>query len=90
DKFVKISYRATPKGGVFEVADNGEGIPLDRQKKIFGMFVRNSNVSTGSGLGLYITQDTVKRLGGEISLVSEEGKGSVFSVTLPHLVHGVA
>ena len=90
DKFVKISYRATPKGGVFEVADNGEGIPLDRQKKIFGMFVRNSNVSTGSGLGLYITQDTVKRLGGEITLVSEEGKGSVFSVTLPHLVDGAA
>jgi PAS domain S-box-containing protein len=86
DKYVKISYKATPKGGIFEVKDNGEGIPLDRQKKIFGMFVRNSSVSTGSGLGLYITQDIVKRLGGEINLVSEEGKGSVFSVTLPHLV----
>jgi PAS domain S-box-containing protein len=86
NKFVKISYRPTPKGGVYEVADNGEGIPLDRQKKIFGMFVRNSSISTGSGLGLYITQDIVKRLGGEISVVSQEGKGSVFSVTLPHLV----
>lgn len=85
-KAVRISYRSTPKGGVFEVKDNGEGIPLDRQKKIFGMFVRNSSVSTGSGLGLYITQDIVKRLGGEITLVSEEGKGSIFTVTLPHLV----
>lgn len=86
DKFVKIRYQSTPKGGVLEVSDNGEGIPADRQKKIFGMFVRNSNVSTGSGLGLYITQDIIKRLGGEISLVSEEGKGSVFTVTLPHLL----
>lgn len=86
DKFVKIRYQSTPKGGVFEVSDNGEGIPADRQKKIFGMFVRNSNVSTGSGLGLYITQDIIKRLGGEITLESEEGKGSVFTVTLPHLV----
>jgi signal transduction histidine kinase len=50
------------------------------------MFVRNSSVSTGSGLGLYITQDIIKRLGGEITLESEEGKGSVFTVTLPHLV----
>lgn len=86
DKFVKIRYQSTPKGGVFEVVDNGEGIPADRQKKIFGMFVRNSSVSTGSGLGLYITQDIVKRLEGEITLESEEGKGSVFTVTLPHLV----
>jgi len=86
DKFVKIRYQSTSKGGIFEVTDNGEGIPADRQKKIFGMFVRNSNVSTGSGLGLYITQDIVKRLQGEITLVSEEGKGSVFTVVLPHLV----
>lgn len=86
DKYVKISYRPTSKGGVFEVKDNGEGIKLDLQKKIFGMFVRNSSLSTGSGLGLYITQDIVKRLGGEIALVSEEEVGSVFSVTLPHLV----
>lgn len=84
-KFVRIRFRRQIGGGVFEVEDNGEGVPEDRLKAIFEMFVRNSVSSTGSGLGLYITRDLVKRLGGELHVESTVGIGSRFSVSIPDL-----
>lgn len=84
-KFVRIRFTRQIGGGVLEVEDNGEGVPEDRLKAIFDMFVRNSVSSTGSGLGLYITRDLVKRLGGELNVESTVGIGSRFSVHLPDL-----
>lgn len=69
------------------ISDTGIGIPPDRQKAIFKRFVQADNSSTrqygGCGLGLAITQDVVKILGGKIQLKSNTGEGSTFTVQLP-------
>lgn len=65
------------------VEDNGQGITHEHQKKIFDMFYRGTESSQGTGLGLYILKRAVERLKGEVSLHSEPGLGSIFTVVLP-------
>ncbi len=76
----------------FEVEDTGIGIPLDEQATIFEKFRQGHTLPGqtavtreygGTGLGLSIVKELSKLLGGEVSLVSEFGKGSTFSVRLP-------
>ncbi len=71
----------------FRVADTGIGIPALEQSRAFEKLFRASNVKdesdVGSGLGLYYTQQLVKRLKGKIWFESEEGNGSVFYVRIP-------
>ncbi len=68
------------------VEDSGIGIPKDQQQLIFDAFKQQAGQSTrkygGTGLGLAISKRLVEMMGGEISLVSEAGKGSVFKVVL--------
>lgn len=76
DGYIKIS-----------VKDNGIGMPKDELPRLFTKFHRAANAikayTEGSGLGLVIVKNIVQRHGGEISVESEEGKGSIFSFTLP-------
>ena len=65
---------------VLSIEDNGEGVREDLQLRIFDMFYRASNSSSGSGLGLYIASEAAKSIGAKICVTSEYGKGSVFSV----------
>lgn len=65
--------------------DNGEGIDKTNYKNIFKMFYRASESSHGSGLGLYIVSEVVKKLRGKIKVESEKGKGTIFSLTLPNI-----
>lgn len=71
----------------FEVRDQGLGIPLDEQERIFKKFYRlDPNLSRGiggTGLGLYICNELVHRMGGEIHVSSSPGNGSTFSFDLP-------
>lgn len=70
-------------GQVFiEVKDNGQGIKPELVDKIFDMFYRASDSSDGSGLGLYIVQDTVAKINGELTVKSNYGEGSVFTLML--------
>lgn len=70
-----------------EVRDNGMGIPEGHKAKLFTKFQRAANAvkahTEGSGLGLFIVKNIIKRHGGEIVVESEEGKGSSFIVSLP-------
>ncbi len=85
----EIICRLKEKGKVllFEIEDNGIGIPKDQQKRIFEKLFRANNAfphdPEGNGLGLYATKMTVEALGGKIYFKSEEGKGSVFFVEIP-------
>ncbi len=67
------------------VADNGEGIAEDLQKKIFDPFFTTREVGTGMGLGLSIVDRIVRGFSGYIELESEPGKGARFSVYIPQL-----
>jgi signal transduction histidine kinase len=75
---------ATP---VIRVRDTGIGIPLESQDNIFDEFVqlhnRERDRTKGTGLGLTICKRLVDAMGGTLSLQSEPGKGSTFTVTLP-------
>jgi len=71
----------------FSIADNGIGIPKDKQKGMFKKFYQVDSSATrihgGSGLGLAICKGYVEAHGGKIWLESEEGKGSTFLFTIP-------
>jgi signal transduction histidine kinase len=65
------------------VKDNGIGIPVKHQNKVFDMFYRASNQDVGSGLGLYIAQESVQRINGTIECESVEKKGTTFTLQIP-------
>ena len=71
----------------FAVRDRGLGIPASEQERIFEKFFRlDPNLSRGvggTGLGLYISRELVRRMGGRIRVESEPGRGSTFSFELP-------
>jgi PAS domain S-box-containing protein len=70
-----------------EVRDTGWGIPKYSQEQVFSKFFRAQNIvqreTTGTGLGLYLVKGLLEALGGEIWFVSDEGKGTKFSFSLP-------
>jgi PAS domain S-box-containing protein len=68
----------------FWVRDNGPGLSPEEQERLFRPFTRLDQARTkGHGLGLSIVRRIVEKLGGEVSVESKEGEGSVFSFTLP-------
>jgi PAS domain S-box-containing protein len=84
---VRVNVRANGSRVVFTVRDDGLGIPLAEQDRIFDKFYRLDPELTrgigGTGLGLYITRELVRRMGGQVDVESAEGAGSTFTVELP-------
>lgn len=71
----------------FEVEDSGIGIPQDELDKIFAMYyqVKDSHggkPATGTGIGLAVSRRLAKNMGGDITVTSEQGKGSTFTLTI--------
>lgn len=87
---VEVSVKVTDRGWVItRISDNGQGVPAELRKQIFGMFFRAGSELTrrqkGTGLGLYIVQTLVRQMKGRISVSDRPGgvSGSVFEVDLP-------
>lgn len=80
---IRVSTLATGNKVLIEIADTGKGIPKEIIKQVFEPFFTTKPVGKGTGLGLTITYDIIKKHAGEISVESEPGKGTVFRVTLP-------
>lgn len=84
---ITLSCRAKDKGILFSVTDEGIGISVSDQKKVFQKFFRAEDYRTrstsGTGLGLYIVKKLGKILDASFGLESEVGKGSTFSIYVP-------
>lgn len=88
DKGVITLKAKEQDGGVlFSLSDQGIGISVSDQKKVFDKFFRaedfRTRSSSGTGLGLYITKKLAKLLDAKLGLESEVGKGSTFSIFVP-------
>ena len=100
DNFISNAIKYAPRGGdivmrgeanpaevIISVTDQGVGIPLDEQEKIFDRFYRVESPETravsGTGLGLYLTRAIVRAHGGRCWVDSRPGYGSTFYVALP-------
>jgi PAS domain S-box-containing protein len=87
---IKIEIATNQDRTIIIFSDNGIGISVADQNKIFDMFYRASLQSDGSGLGLYIVKNAVDKLGGLLKVTSRLGKGTTFELKLPnHTLAGV-
>ena len=84
---IDLAWKIDGPDVVVNVRDTGKGIPPDKLDAIFEPFVQveplRTRVTGGAGLGLAISQDIARRMGGAISVESSMGKGSTFSLRLP-------
>lgn len=82
---VSFGYTIEESGKVirFYVKDTGIGIPQDKKDKIFDRFVKLNTFAQGTGLGLPICAMIAEKFGGSIGVESEEGKGSLFWLSIP-------
>lgn len=84
-----VSVSVREEGGllVVDIADTGIGIEAGEAERIFDRFYRSSNPAvrsiTGTGLGLTLAREVARLHGGDITVESEEGSGSKFSMTIP-------
>jgi signal transduction histidine kinase len=81
-----VSVQKTNDGVKISVTDNGQGIGDTHQEKIFDMFYRATDNKPGSGLGLYILKEALKKIKGRVEVESVIGEGTTFTLFLPNLV----
>lgn len=84
-----VNIRITKESNCYNISveDNGPGILKEAQERIFEPFFQIKdnlpNDYIGTGIGLYIVKNAVDKIGGKLSVSSESGKGTIFSVSLP-------
>lgn len=81
--YVKIMATSVKNQLIIYVRDNGIGIPQSLKDKIFNLFFRGTELSKGSGLGLYIAQTAVKKLNGEVVFLADNPDETVFEIRIP-------
>lgn len=81
---VKISVTVSEMEAIVFIEDNGVGIIDDHLNKIFQIFFRSTDYRNGLGIGLYIVKEALTRIGGDITVKSDFGKGTRFTLTVPN------
>lgn len=84
--YIRLRIRIEAEQAVISLSDNGIGIEEKHMEKIFDMFYRATNVRNGSGLGLYIVKESIKKLNGNIEVESKYNVGTTLRLTLPNTV----
>ena len=90
DRLPLVSFSCRQQNGqlLIQVKDNGMGIPANQMSKIFIMFKRYHTHIEGSGVGLYLVKRIIENFGGTISVDSEIGQGTTFTISLPNSIGG--
>ena len=81
DGQIKLGYSKAKSDLLIEISDTGEGIPEEKQKKIFDLYFTTKK--EGNGLGLSISQKIISQHNGSISFESARNKGTTFKINLP-------
>lgn len=85
DGLVEVKVKTHPDKAEIEIRDNGIGISKDHITEIFKMYFRASNEKAGTGIGLYIVNEVIQKLQGEIKVESEKNIGTKFAISLPKI-----
>ena len=83
DPTISISTKSTDGSVIIEISDNGPGIPDAIRDKIFQPFFTTKPAGQGTGLGLSLSYDIVKAMGGNLSLEAREQGGAAFRIEIP-------
>ena len=84
EKEIVIRLNVAKTKSLLEVSDNGIGIPIERQHKIFDLFYRGHDHSQGSGLGLFLVKKIVSKMDAKVIVKSLEGIGTSFKIATPN------
>ena len=88
---IELLADCTDQGVVLAVEDSGPGIPPEQREAVLQRFARPGAAdSQGSGLGLAISRELARLMGGDVTVKSEPGVGSTFTLTLPLSPAGMA
>ena len=80
---VTIQAKLEDENLIIQVSDTGKGIRAEIQDRIFEMFYRGTENTSGSGLGLYITREMVQKMDGKLSFTTASNKGTTFTLSIP-------
>jgi signal transduction histidine kinase len=81
-RYVKVVGEINRDSCIFSIEDNGIGIDPIHQKRIFEMFYRITGNTPGAGIGLYLAKEIVEKLDGELSVSSEPGESTSFTIKI--------
>ena len=80
---VDVGYSVANGHVLIEVKDTGIGMDEDETGKIFDAYYKGSGLKAGDGLGLFIAKENLKKINGSITVVSQPGEGSTFTISVP-------
>jgi len=83
---ISITTLSDEKGVIIKIADNGTGMDENTKKKVFEPFFTTKDVGEGTGLGMSIVYNTIRKHQGEISIDTTVGVGTEFIIELPHIM----
>lgn len=86
NKQITIRVLTNHEKSIIEIEDNGIGIDAEQQNQIFDMFFRGVHKNAGSGVGLYVAREALKKINGQVNIESTPGVGSKFVIEMPNLL----